>query len=272
MQIDNLEFLGEVLNTAIRNAHNQFSAVMPIIQSLKADTLNCLLFSLLETLHERGDLPTGEIDHFYIFRKNGVNIRIQFTNIKSSIDYFTLIDSDYIIVNPSNELVAVPRYSCKINTQDLALPPTPLQEIDPIKIEPYSYYQDVAFKSVLDYSKSESRTILFIIHTDPKQASTWLFSRSNLDKVGRVCTNIAASRCHIALKVLSAMKTPDTSALYADIATSDYVDFIRWDTVKYLYEIDQEKGIQVLKTLSTDPVPCIRRAAVRTLNSINNKV
>jgi len=264
--------LGQQIKILSTQDNFNFADIGAILAELKPSTIAALLNTMLAELKIKGKLPTFSEDHIYLYREKEFNIFIRFAGTGVETSQLAANEFDAFILNLATETVSIPAYACDIDQQYLDQKPASLQIMPPIELKPHELYYVSAFTTILDLNAISKKVPLLIVHSEKRSWSTWSFDRKTRQPIQRFCTDLRASRLQLTLAFLQYMNnSEDMDSILTQLSTSDYAEFVRWDAIKYLYQIKPEKGLAILQQVAQHDVSSdLRNAAKQTLESINH--
>ena len=265
-----LQKLGEKIKTLSEQKDFKFNLIGQVLTELQPQDIGHLLNEMLTQLKNKGKLPTFSEDHIYLYREKEFNMFIRFAATGNLSPQLAANEFDAFILNLSPKIVKIPAYQSQLDINDLDKQPVALEPIAPVEIANYGLHYIAAFETILDIPAASNTVPLLIVHSEKRAWSTWSFDRVTLHPLGRFCTDLRASRLQLALAFLQKLeRSPEIVRELITLAPSDYAEFVRWEAIKYLYQLDPNKGLEVLQKVAfSDSNKNLRQAAQTTLGVI----
>lgn len=269
--MDGLTFtkLGGLLSETVNKPDVDFFSCANVLSKLTKQDFISLINNLLIMINENQKVSTSEEEHVYLYRQNGVNLLIRFANSATQGKMFLASEADAVLVNLSGTVLSIPFYKCSINPDDLAQRPKALEQQEDVRLNSYEPFCLKAFSGILDFYQASRVAPLLIVHSDKRAWSTWAFDRESLEAVRRVSTDLRASRLQLTLALFQAMNVKEINPILRSLILSNYAGNVRWDALKFYYQLDKEDATRLIKQLAeSDDDPAVRRVAQKTLHSI----
>ncbi|TNH42456.1 HEAT repeat domain-containing protein [Photorhabdus luminescens] len=262
-EITKLDQLEKIITKKMADNGGDFWSVGEVLGKLSRDNIIDILNDLLEKKEITDKYELLSEDSIYIHRQKNFNLLVRFIG-KTNNEKLYVNEFDTFIINPSREAIQIPYYKCKINHNDPFIQPEALTSLGVFTFEPNQLYSFKAYEDILDFGyENRNGSFLLIAHSGAKGWISWIYDRMSLQPVETICTNLSASRIQLYVRLLGAMKYHGASAVLEKLATSDYANFVRWEAVESLAQIDSAACLELLHQIACEDTDTMMRETAK---------
>ncbi|NHB89649.1 HEAT repeat domain-containing protein [Photorhabdus tasmaniensis] len=268
-EILKLDQLEKIISKTMESNGGDFWSIGEVLNRLSRDNIIEILNDLLEKKEITDKYELLSEDSIYIHRQKNFNLLIRFIG-KTNNEKLYVNEFDTFIINPSQEAIGIPYYKCKINHDDPFMQPEALTSLGVFTFEPNKLYRFNAYENILDFGcDNHDSSFLLIAHSGAKGWISWIYDRMSLQPIETICTNLSASRIQLYVRLLGAMKYHGARAALAKLATSDYANFVRWEAIESLAQIDSAACLELLHQIAREDTDTMMRETAKNSLQLN---
>ena len=251
----------------------QFSDFCSLFSQFNHQKASAFFNSILEEIlaQKVSGRKSAYSEQVHLYSEDDFNLSLKISGEGHHETDLTICASDFelILVSLAKEPLSVPVYRTTVNPASIYDRPRPLKEPYWLTVEPCRPYLFEAYTEIADLDFADRSEPLLTIHSKSRAPVTWVFDRQTGEPLNLTDNDLQRSRIQLAVRVIGETGNASHTEILDNLARSDFDHVVRWEAAESLYNLDEEKGLSLLReSLVNDRNPALAQAAKETLENL----